>query len=238
MTPEEYEHLVAHVLRAEGWDAHVTPYTHDFGVDVIAERADTRLGVQVKMFGGANRPIAGTMIMQLHGAAAYADCSEAMIVTDGRVLDEAREIAGKLGIQIRLLPAVAPETVPMSARTQGHEERSGSTFGQVWRDHVMPLAGTTLARANGKTNEILRVDEGGLERRTSTGRPQRIDVEIFRWAIECMLRGETVSRGDINARYPGRASSGIALVLAAIPLFEETKVGGRQALRMRRTPAV
>jgi hypothetical protein len=37
-------------------------------------------------------------IMQLHGAAGYAGCSEAMIVTDGRVLAEAREITRKLGI--------------------------------------------------------------------------------------------------------------------------------------------
>jgi restriction endonuclease len=238
MTPEEYEDLAAQMLRAEGWDARVTPYTHDFGVDVIAERAGTRLAVQAKMFGGANRPIAGTMVMQLHGAAAYADCSKAMIVTDGRVLDEAREIGGKLGIEIRFLPAVAHEPEPAASDAEGHVEAPALTFGRIWRDHVMPLAGTTLTRANGKSNEILRVDAGGLERRSSTGRPQKIDIEIFRWAIECMLRGETVSRDDINARYPKRASSGIALILTATPLFEQAKVGGRQALRMRRAPAV
>ena len=52
MTPEEYEHLVAEVLRSEGWDAHVTPYVRDYGLDVIAERDGRRLGVQAKMYGG------------------------------------------------------------------------------------------------------------------------------------------------------------------------------------------
>src|SRR5579863_9780253 len=116
MTPEEYEHLVADSLRAEGWSATVTPYTHDFGVDVIAERDGVRLAVQAKMFGGANRPVSATMVTQLHGAAAYADCAEAMIVTDGRVLDEAQEVAEKLGIEIRSLPAVGSSEGELEAR--------------------------------------------------------------------------------------------------------------------------
>lgn len=233
MTPEEYEHLVADMLRAEGWTAEVTPYVHDFGVDVIAERDGTRLAVQAKMFGGANRPVAATMVTQLYGAAAYADCEKAMIVTDGRVLDEAQQVADKLGVAIRSLPAVAsaPPTQPLEG--EGELERSSPTFSRVWRDYVMPMAGQTLTRRNGKTNTILHVDDGCLERRTSTGRKQRIDVEIFRWAIECMLQGRTVSRDDINARYPGRASSGIALILSNIPLFESVRVDGKECLRLR-----
>src|ERR1700731_3838637 len=81
MDPEDYEYLVAQVLRDEGWDAHVTPYRRDFGVDVIAERDGARLGVQVKMWAGANRRIAGPEVMEVHGAAAYADCERAMIIT-------------------------------------------------------------------------------------------------------------------------------------------------------------
>src|SRR5439155_5449361 len=97
MTPEEYEHLVADMLRTDGWKAEVTPYVHDFGVDVIAERDGTRLAVQAKMVAGANRPVAATMVTQLYGAAAYADCEKAMIGTGGRVVEEAREVASKLG---------------------------------------------------------------------------------------------------------------------------------------------
>jgi len=233
MDPEEYEHLVAQVLREEGWDARVTPPRRDFGLDIIAERSGTRLGVQVKMFAGANRSVAGTMVMQLHGAAAYADCGEAMIVTDGSVLGDAQEIAEKLGIKIRVIPASPPNGDPLDPLDADGRQHAGLTFGRVWKEYVVPLEGSTLTRANGKGNEIVRVDGAGLVRRTSNGRTQRIDIEIFRWAIERLLAGETVSRDEINGQYPGRASSGIALILLAIPLFEETKIDRTQAIRLR-----
>lgn len=227
VTPEDYEHFVADVLRNEGWDARVTPHKRDFGIDILAERGGTRLGVQVKMFGGSNRPVAGRMVMELYGAAAYAECDEALIVTDGRVLADATRIAEKLGIDIRVLPAKAA-SVAAPALAVGQRR----TFGQVWTEYVVPLAGTTLTRANGNSNDILRVDDGGLLRRTSNGRTQGIDIEIFRWAIERLLAGGAVSRDEINAQYPKRASSGIALVLCAIPLFESSMVGGAQVIRL------
>jgi hypothetical protein len=232
MTPEEYEHCVAEVLRGEGWDARVTQHQRDFGIDIVAERDGTCLGVQVKMFGGSNRPVAGRMVMELYGAAAYADCDEALIVTDGRVLADAEKIATKLGVGIRVLPAT-----PSTVEAPGHADGGGLRFGDVWKEHVVPLAGTTLTRSNGKSNDIVRVDDGGLLRRSSSGRTQLIEIEIFRWAIERLLAGETVSRDEINAQYPKRASSGIALVLCAIPLFESTRVAGAQVIRLRRGPS-
>jgi restriction system protein len=104
MRPEQYEHHIARILRAEGWDAEVTPYQRDFGVDIIAERDGVRLSVQAKMWAGANRRVAEPEVMQLYGAAAYADCSKAMMVTDSEVLEPARRIAEKLGIEIRPVP--------------------------------------------------------------------------------------------------------------------------------------
>jgi restriction system protein len=89
ITPDEYEHLVASMLRGEGWEATVTPASHDFGLDVIAVRAGIRLGVQAKMYLAANRPVNAATVMLTYGAAAYADCSRCMIVTDGRILDDA-----------------------------------------------------------------------------------------------------------------------------------------------------
>lgn len=167
------------------------------GIDILAERGGTRLGVQVKMFGGSNRPVSGRMVMELYGAAAYVECDETLIVTDGRVLADATRIAQKLGIDIRRLPAKAA-SVAAPAPAVGQRR----TFGQVWTEYVVPLAGTTLTRANGNSNDILRVDDGGLLRRTSNGRTQGIDIEIFRWAIERLLAGEGVSRDEIQCAIP------------------------------------
>src|SRR4051812_32324322 len=83
MTPEAYEHHVAAVLRSEGWVARVTPGTHDFGLDVIADRGATRLGVQVKMYGDSSRRVGTEAALHLFGAAAFADCQERLIATNG-----------------------------------------------------------------------------------------------------------------------------------------------------------
>jgi len=233
VNPEEYEHHIAEILRTEGWEARVTPHGHDRGVDIVAERDRVRLAVQAKMYGDSNRLVAGKAVMELYGAAAYADCSMAMIATNGRVLPDAETVAKKLGIEIRVVAASvgAQRTRRRTVITPTADGQA--TFGEVWRDYIVLLAGTTLSRGNGTANEILRVDDGGLERRTSNGRTQRIEIEIFRWAIEHLLRGDTVTRDEINAEYPGRASSGIMLILSHVRLFETVVVDRKQALRKR-----
>ncbi|MGB0094080.1 MAG: restriction endonuclease [Solirubrobacteraceae bacterium] len=172
MTPDEYRQHVADRLAADGWSTVVTPSVRDFGIDVLAERDGRRLGVQAKTWAGANRKINGELVMTVYGAAAYADCSESMIATDAEVLSGARRVAGKLGVQLMHVPAGDARTTPTEA--------AGWTFGRVRREQVEPLLGTTLTRPNGETNEILVVDGAGITRRTSKGRVQRIDIEIFR----------------------------------------------------------
>jgi restriction system protein len=222
MTPDEYEHLVASVLRGEGWDAKVTPAIRDFGLDVIAERDGVRLGIQAKMYLQANRPVNAATIMLTYGAAAYADCDRCMIATDGRVLEDATLVAAKLHVEIRVLLASAAAI----------EGAGGSPFARVWSD-VEALVGRTLERGNGRSNEILAVDAGGVIRRTSNGKTQRIDIEIFRWTIDQLLCGETVLREDINAQSIAGVSSGVMLILASLPMFEIVAEGRKQSLRIR-----
>lgn len=231
MTPDEYERHVAAVLAAEGWKTTVVGRVGDHGIDVIAERDGRRVGVQAKTWDGANRKINGRLVMTVYGAAAFHDCPEALIATDAAVLPDARQVAAKLGVEIRHLPARSLRTGGLAAA-----EPPGLTFGYVWTEHVAPLAGRTLTRENGSSNEIVAVDGGGITRRTSNGRIQHIEIEIFRWAIERLLHGATVTREEINEQYEGRASSGIMLVLSSLPVFEPLKLHGRQAVRLSQSP--
>lgn len=105
LTPDEYEQLVASILRQEGWAATVTSSGGDRGLDVIAEKSGIRLGMQVKMYDGAG-PIHAATIMLTHGAAAFADCTRCMIATNGRVLADAAAVAAKLNVEIRFVLAV------------------------------------------------------------------------------------------------------------------------------------
>lgn len=67
------------------------------------------------------------------------------------------------------------------------------------------------------------MDSGALVRISSNGRPQAIEIEIFRWAIERLLSGEVVTQAAINENCKVRASSGIVLILSELPMFERRK---------------
>jgi hypothetical protein len=231
MTPDEYERFVADWLRSEGWETTVTPSRGDLGLDVIGERGGVRLGVQVKLYRAAGRPVNAGTVMTTAGAARYADCDRAMIATDGRVLESATDVAAKLDVEIRQFPTDIPPPSPAASSSDGHAD--AWTFGRVWKEHVEPLAGRTLRRQDGSTNDILDVDERGVTRRTSRNKTQVISIDIFRWTIERLLSGQVVLREDINAQDVTRVSSGVVLILGSLSIFEITTVGRKRGLRVR-----
>jgi len=228
MNPTEHEQQVARLLRQEGWTAAVTPPAADGGVDVIAEQPDRKLGVQAKMYGAAGRVVNQQVIHELFGAASAQGCNEFMLATDAAVSTDARASAERLGVEIRTIAAM-PTAVEELAGSASRTDRLD--FGLVWH-HIADLAGQTLSRHGGTSNQILAVDGGGVIRLTSGGTRQRLEIEVFRWAVERLLAGEIVTRDEINQHYVKRGSSGVVLILAAFPMFETTKLEGKLALRL------
>lgn len=55
MTPREFEQFVAQHYREKGYDVETTPYSGDYGVDVIAQKGEERIAIQVKMYGNSAR---------------------------------------------------------------------------------------------------------------------------------------------------------------------------------------
>jgi len=219
VTPSEYEALVARHYRKLGYTVEDRPASNDWGIDVIASKGDERIAVQAKMYGGSTRPVNRAQVMELHGAAAYFDCTRAVVATDGRLMSDALAVAAKLGIEILRLPAVERRTTRAS-RSKALGPEPAAEFDRLWEDHIIPLAGMTLQRANGTTNTIVAVDWAGIDRLTSNGNKQHIKIEIFRLAVRRVLEEGRITRDEINALYPGRASSGIVLILSQIPDFE------------------
>lgn len=232
MTPAEYESQIAAYFADLGYRTQQTVISGDYGVDVFAENADERLAIQVKMYGTARR-VNRQMVMELHGAKDYFDCDRAVIATDGELLLDAREVAAKLGIQVLTVPAVTSNISatevsfinfgstadePSSEPSLSGEE--AISFDQIWTRHVMPLAGQLLRGKGDRTNSIERVDWTGVWRTSSTGRSSRIDIEIFRLAINHLLRNGSITRDEINQNYAKRASSGVVLILSQVPMFE------------------
>lgn len=215
MNPKDFEELVCEHFRKRGYEAVITPYSNDYGVDVFAMKGKERIAIQAKMYGGGTRKINRQMVMELHGAKDYFDCTRAVIATDGSLLPDALEVAKKLKIEILSINSLE-ELKPTKSKAN---DRS---FEGIWEKYIMPLEGKTLARSNGDTNRIVKVDWSGVERITSNGKRGKIKIEIFRQAINKLLNEGTITRDYINQQYVGRASSGVILILSQVPFFRRT----------------
>jgi hypothetical protein len=215
MRSDEYEHIVAEYFEQKGFSTKVSQYSNDYGVDVFATKGKIKIAIQAKMFGGSTRPINRQMVMELHGAKDYFDCTKAVIATNGRIIDNALEVAKKLKIEILNIPAI---------RTSNKTKRTSksNSFENIWEKYVMPLEGKTIKRPDGKTNKIVKVDWSGIQRITSNGKPQTIKIEIFKKTINHLLKNGEITRSFINEEYKDRASSGIVLILGNTGIFEIT----------------
>ena len=183
MTPREYEAAVAAHYESQGYTTSLGAGTNDWGVDVFASKGREKLAIQAKMYGGTTRSVNREQVMQLFGAAAWFDCTGAVIATDGEFMPDAEAVARKLRVAILHLVPAAPARAARSGP-------SSHDFSSIWEQHVMPLAGRTLMRSDGSGNQIVAVDWAGVTRITSDGTRQHIKVEIFQHAIERVLAGE------------------------------------------------
>jgi hypothetical protein len=211
MLPEEYEKYVAEYFIKNGYQVELTSFTNDYGVDIFAIKNSLKCAVQVKMFGNTARKINRKMVMELHGAKDYFDCNYAKIVTDGEILQDAKQVAEKLNIELIYLP--------VNSVTNANNE-TDMNFDLIWQKYIMPLQGKTLFRENGEKNVITKVNWGGIERITSNQKSQKIDIEIFKQTINHLLRYGSITRKKINEEYSKRASSGIVLILSQVPFIE------------------
>ena len=67
MTPKEYEQYIANIFQKQGYKTIVTPYSNDWGIDVIAIKGKEKIAIQAKMYGN-KRKVNRAAIMQLYGA--------------------------------------------------------------------------------------------------------------------------------------------------------------------------
>ena len=207
MTPDQYEKYVANYFQNKGYKVKQTPYSNDYGVDVFAEKNKEKIAIQAKMFGNSNRKINRQMVMEFYGAKDFFNCNKGIIVTDGEIIQNAKDVADKLGVEILFI------------YPQSHVPKNNSQFDEIWENYVMPLEGKTITRNNGKINKILEVNWGGINRITSNGNQQKIDIEIFKKTINHLFENGSITRQEINDEYSKRASSGIVLILSQLPMI-------------------
>jgi len=215
MNPKQFEELVCEYFRNKGYEAETTSYSNDYGVDVFATKGKEKIAIQAKMYGSGTRKINRQMVMELHGAKDFFDCTKAVIATDGVLLSDALEVAQKLKIEVLNINGSL-------SLTSNKKTSNDKTFEGIWEKYIIPLQGKTLTRESGETNEIVKVNWSEVERITSKGNKGKIKVEIFKQATNKLLTDGSITRDYINQNYVGRASSGVILILSQVPFFKLT----------------
>lgn len=216
MNPRQFEEFVCEHFRQKGYKTELTTYSNDYGIDGFAIKGKQKIAIQSKMYGHTTRKINRQMVMELHGAKDFFDCTKAVIATDGTFLQDALVVAKKLKIEILYLTEIQKSTSNIKTITTNKTNKS---FEQIWEDYVIPLQGKTLIRSSGETNQIIKADWSGIERKTSNGNNGKIKIEIFKQTINKLLAEGSITRDYINQNYVGRSSSGIILILSQVPFF-------------------
>lgn len=220
MNPRQFEEFVCEYFRQQGYKTELTTYSNDYGIDGFAIKGKQKIAIQSKMYGHTTRKINRQTVMELHGAKDFFDCTNAVIATDGTFLQDALVVAEKLKIEILYLSQIQKSISTIKPTTKN---KTGKTFEQIWEDYVIPLQGKILTRNNGETNQIIKADWSGIERKTSNGNNGKIKIEIFKQAVNKLLTDGSITRDYINQNYVGRASSGIILILSQVPFFTLTE---------------
>lgn len=220
MNPRQFEEFVCEHFRQQGYKTELTTYSNDYGIDGFAIKGKQKIAIQSKMYGHTTRKINRQMVMELHGAKDFFDCTKAVIATDGIFLQDALVVAEKLKIEILYLNEMQKVTSTTITTTKN---KNNKTFEQIWEDCIIPLQGKTLTRNSGETNQIIKADWSGIERKTSNGNNGKIKIEIFKQAVNRLLTNGSITRDYINQNYVGRASSGIILILSQVPFFKLTE---------------
>lgn len=77
MSPEDYEHFCAALLREARWSARVTRLSGDQGVDIVAEKRGRRIVVQCKKY---SKPVGNRAVQEIVAAIAHEEAERGIVV--------------------------------------------------------------------------------------------------------------------------------------------------------------
>ena len=90
MSPEEFEHYCAAVLRQRKWHAQVTPPGADQGVDIVADKRGLRIVLQCKKY---SKPVGNYAVQEIVAGIAHENAQRGVVVTNSDYTAGARRLA-------------------------------------------------------------------------------------------------------------------------------------------------
>lgn len=104
MTPTEFEHHCAQLLRNEGWHAKVTQQSGDQGADVIGMFGGNRAVFQCKLY---SKPAGNDAVQQIFAARRFYDANGAGVIASSGFTRSAYALARSAGV-VLAAPAETP----------------------------------------------------------------------------------------------------------------------------------
>ncbi len=90
MTPHEFEQFCAALLNTQKWNARVTKATCDQGVDIVADKRNTRIVLQCKKY---SKPVGNQAVQQIVAAVAFENAQRAVVVSTSGFTRSAEALA-------------------------------------------------------------------------------------------------------------------------------------------------
>jgi len=97
MSGLEFEDYLYYVFLNLGYEVEKTPYSVDFGADLIIIKNKIKTVVQAKRYSG---PIGVSAVQEVLGSRGYYNAKEALVVTNSRFTANARELAKKNNVKL------------------------------------------------------------------------------------------------------------------------------------------
>ena len=210
-----FEFLAGEYLKKDGYEVEVTPGVADWGVDVFAEKEGISYVVQAKMYGDCKTKITRSMMMELYGVMHYFDCQGAMLIYNGGIMDDAKLVAEKLGIQLIYLDQHHLDQLLPKVDSQ----KTSGVFESLWQE-TRQLEGTSITNSRGTSYTILKVTDGDITYTNQNGKRHRERADLFRRIVAYICRYGSVEQCQLRGEFGTYASAFIATVFANLPSCE------------------
>lgn len=97
ISPIDFEHHCADILRKAGWDARVTQASGDQGVDIVAEMDGMRVVFQCKKY---STPVGNAAVQEVIAGKVFEQADVAAVVTNSSYTKSAKTLAQSSGVHL------------------------------------------------------------------------------------------------------------------------------------------
>lgn len=97
LSPLDFEHYCAEVMRDFGWETTVTQASGDQGVDVIAVKNGVRVVLQCKKY---SSPVGNKAVQEIAAGKIHEQAHHAAVVTNASFTPSARQLANTTGVKL------------------------------------------------------------------------------------------------------------------------------------------